>query len=433
MLIKISVTNFFSIKEQITVDFTAARINTSGARELSDNIFTVGKGTFLKSIGIFGPNASGKSSIFKAITFCHRLVIFSHINNDVSPFNYEPFKFDGFEKKPSEFSISFICDKIEYEYSFSLNKSGIISESLYYYPGKKRARIFTRNEEKDNTKNEIYSFGDGHFVRPYDVAESTGCKTLFISRAAQMNRELAKKIHKYFYTELYVGIPKVPDTYVETKFNRYKPILLEALKMADSDIVDIEIKKERVTFPAPEAYLTIGKNVISSIPTVESDVVIRFLTIHKRSPDVRFDLVSEESSGTVHLFYLLIILLDVCRKGKTLIVDEFDFSFHTEITDFILKMVHASDNAQILFTSHNTNLIDVKKFRRDQICFTNKKEDGSTDFYSLYDFKDFRENMDAEKGYLQGRFDAVPYTAASIETIKKLFGMQHEGEKQNTD
>ena len=85
-------------------------------------------------------------------------------------------------------------------------------------------------------------------------------------------------------------------------------------------------------------------------------------------------------------------------------------------------MVHASKGAQLLFTSHNTNLIDVKKFRRDQICFTNKREDGSTDFYSLFDFKDFRENMDAEKGYLQGRFDAVPYVTASVEEIRKLFG-----------
>ena len=91
------------------------------------------------------------------------------------------------------------------------------------------------------------------------------------------------------------------------------------------------------------------------------------------------------------------------------------------MADFIINLVYASAKAQFLFTSHNTNLIDIKKFRRDQICFTNKKEDGSTDFYSLYDFKDFRENMDAEKGYLQGRFDAVPYTATSVETIKKLF------------
>ena len=145
------------------------------------------------------------------------------------------------------------------------------------------------------------------------------------------------------------------------------------------------------------------------------------MTRHKRNPNIQFDLLTEESQGTVQIFSLLLILLDICKNGKTLVVDEFDVSLHSAMADFIINLVHASAKAQFLFTSHNTNLIDIKKFRRDQICFTNKKEDGSTDFYSLYDFKDFRENMDAEKGYLQGRFDAVPYTATSVETIKKLF------------
>ena len=85
-------------------------------------------------------------------------------------------------------------------------------------------------------------------------------------------------------------------------------------------------------------------------------------------------------------------------------------------------MVNASKSAQFLFTSHNTNLLNIKKMRRDQILFTNKKEDGSTEVYSLFDFKDFRENMDAEKCYLQGRFDAVPYVNSSVSIIKNLLG-----------
>ena len=88
----------------------------------------------------------------------------------------------------------------------------------------------------------------------------------------------------------------------------------------------------------------------------------------------------------------------------------------------ILMQVNASKSAQFLFTSHNTNLLDIKKMRRDQILFTNKKEDGSTEVYSLFDFKDFRENMDAEKCYLPGRFDAVPYIYSSISVIKNLLG-----------
>ena len=148
--------------------------------------------------------------------------------------------------------------------------------------------------------------------------------------------------------------------------------------------------------------------------------IINFYTVHKRNPDITFNLEGEESAGTIQIFNLLLILLDVCKNGKTLILDEFDASLHTELAQFILDLINASKSAQLLFTSHNTNLVDIKKMRRDQILFTNKKEDGSTEVYSLFDFKDFRENMDAEKCYLQGRFDAVPYINSSVKTIKNL-------------
>ena len=101
-------------------------------------------------------------------------------------------------------------------------------------------------------------------------------------------------------------------------------------------------------------------------------------------------------------------------------MDEFDMWLHTRLADFILDLIHASESSQLLFTSHNTNLIDVKRLRRDQIVFVNKSEQGATEVYSLYDFKDFRENMDAEKGYIQGRFDAVPYVDSSVSSIKQL-------------
>ena len=154
--------------------------------------------------------------------------------------------------------------------------------------------------------------------------------------------------------------------------------------------------------------------------TIKAVEIINFYTVHKRNPDITFNLEGEESAGTIQIVNLLLILLDVCKNGKTLILDEFDASLHTELAQFILDLINASKSAQLLFTSHNTNLLDIKKMRRDQILFTNKKEDGSTEVYSLFDFKDFRENMDAEKCYLQGRFDAVPYINSSVKTIKNL-------------
>ena len=403
--------NFFSIKDEVCIDFKAGNINTAGAKELSDNIFSFNDETLIKVQGLFGPNASGKSSILKAAMFCRLLVLDSFQNNEGTIFNFMPFKFDGYYEKPSTFYIDFITDGIEYEYSFSITRNAILTEELYYHPNKRKVKIFTRDESKGPSKTDVYSFGEGQFVKPLDVAQSTGKNTLFISRASQMDRELAKKIYNYFRTELLIGLPQLSGKYAVELFKQNKDLILQALKMADSDIADINVRIEKSA-------------LYSTQPTPNSQTIdlINFYTIHRRNPDISFHLEGEESAGTIQIFNLLLILLDVCKNGKTLILDEFDASLHTELAQFILDMVNASKSAQFLFTSHNTNLLDIKKMRRDQILFTNKKEDGSTEVYSLFDFKDFRENMDAEKCYLQGRFDAVPYINSSISIIKNLLG-----------
>ena len=422
MLIEMRFSNFFSIKDEICIDFKTGNINTASAKELSDNIFSVNNETFLKVQGLFGPNASGKSSILKAALFCRQLILDSFQNNEGTIFNFMPFKFDGYLERPSSFFINFITDGIEYEYSFSLTRNEILSEELYYYPVKRKVKIFKRDESKGTAKSSIYSFGEGHFVKPLDVAQSTGKNTLFISRASQMDRELAKKIYNYFRTELLIGLPQLSGKYAVELFNQNKELILKALKMADSDITDVNVKIEKAPMFSIEHQITRNGEPISINTSNQIVEVINFYTTHKRNPDITFHLQAEESAGTIQIFNLLLLLLDVCKTGKTLILDEFDASLHTELAQFILDMVNASKSAQFLFTSHNTNLLDIKKMRRDQILFTNKKEDGSTEVYSLFDFKDFRENMDVEKCYLQGRFDAIPYISSSISVIKNLLG-----------
>lgn len=418
MLLEMRFSNFYSVKDEICIDFKSANINTKTTKELSDNTFKANDESLLKILGFFGPNASGKTSILKAASFCKQLVIDSHMNNEGSTFTFVPFKFDGFSEKPSSFFIDFITDGIEYEYSFTLNRKRILKEELYYYPNKRRAKVFTRDESSGKTKAEIYSFSEGLFVKPLDVAESTGKQTLFISRASSMNREIAQTVYNYFRKELQIGLPLLSGKYALGLFNQHKNLILQALIMADSDITNIEAKIEKVTVPTQLPFGQFNPNV----PLFQTVEVIKFYTSHKRDSSIPFELETEESNGTKQIFNLLLILLDVCKKGKTLLIDEFDASLHTELAEFILDLVNASKNAQFLFTSHNTNLINTKKLRRDQIMFTNKKEDGSTDVYSLFDFKDYRENMDAEKCYLQGRFDAVPYTSSSISSIKSMLG-----------
>ncbi len=103
-----------------------------------------------------------------------------------------------------------------------------------------------------------------------------------------------------------------------------------------------------------------------------------------------------------------------------MLIDELETNLHPYIVDFIIKLFHKSNKAQLIYATHNTNLLDLKKLRKDQIYFCNKKEDASTEVYSLYDYSDFRDTMDVEKAYLQGRFDAIPFMNDSDENLEKL-------------
>lgn len=406
MILKIEFENFFSIRDQVRIDFRAANINTALARELGHNVMDWNGVPVLKSVGLFGPNASGKSNILKAIDFCCRMILNSHLYNEGTVFNFEPFKFDGWQNKTSKFMIDFVCEGIEYEYSFELTKTKVISESLYHYPLGRRAKVFLRAADGK------YSFGSGAINKPSDVVLNTSDKNLFLSRASLMNREIAQKLYRYFLNQFLLGLVNVNEILVLDSFNTYKKVILKALEICDTDITDIEARKEQV--PAPIAIPGQGDLSFKLID------VLKFKTIHRNQKNVMFDLDLEESNGTRKLFQILIRLLDVVKNRKGIMMDEFDMGLHTRLADFILDLIHASEGSQLLFSSHNTNLIDVKRLRRDQIVFVNKSEDGATEVYSLYDFKDFRENMDAEKGYIQGRFDAVPYVDSSVDSIKQL-------------
>ena len=225
-----------------------------------------------------------------------------------------------------------------------------------------------------------------------------------------MNRELAQKLYRYFQNQFLLGLVNVNEMMVLDSFISFKKVILKALEICDTDITDIEARKEQVFAPAA---------VLGQIEVKLVDV-LKFKTFHRNQKDVMFDMDMEESDGTRKLFQILLRLLDVVKNRKGIMLDEFDMGLHTRLADFILDLIHASEGSQLLFSSHNTNLIDVKRLRRDQIVFVNKSEDGATEVYSLYDFKDFRENMDAEKGYIQGRFDAVPYVDSSVDSIKQL-------------
>jgi AAA15 family ATPase/GTPase len=421
MILEVRLANFYSIKDEICIDFRAGKINTATSRKLSSNVFMWKGETVLKSLGLFGANASGKSNIIKAISFCSQMILESHMYNENTMFNFEPFKFDGLAIAPSSFSIDFVIEEIEYEYAFTLTKGAILQESLYYYPKGKKAKVFTRDERIRGDKAQKYRFSEGVIPKPLDVAQSTSEKTLYISRGSQMDREICKTVFRFFMNQMVLGLVPESSEVSRNLFEKNMELIKYALRICDSDIVDIKARKEQVLVTDPAITQRPGPGVLASA-SIEARKVdrVRFVTYHKNAPEIPFDLQSEESTGTYRLFLILLSLIDVVRNSKTFLLDEFDTSLHSILSGFILDLFHASASSQFLFTSHDTNLIDMETLRRDQILFVQKKEDGSTEVYSLYDYKDFRENMDAEKGYLQGRFDAVPIINSSVATLQKL-------------
>lgn len=379
MVLEIRLSNMFSFRDEVTLDLQAAKIQTKKARELEGNLFSVDGEQMLKSVALFGANASGKSNVIKAIRACVNMIRSSHNYNVDTRFAISPFKFEDYANKPSSFYIRFLLNGVEYEYSFSFMHDEIITETLYYYPNGRKSLVFSRDESRGTEKKDIYEFKTV-IKRPFDVADNTSKKTLYISRASQMDREIAQKIFLFFCNNIVLDYQVANIDSLDNLFKERKEQMLEVLRTADSDIIDFKIQNNAIT------------------------------TFHRTNPSVvAFDFETEESEGTKTLFRMMVRMIGIIHEGKMLLVDEIDNSLHTQLVEFVIGMFNHSDHAQLIYTTHNTHLLNTDFQRRDQVYFVNKREDGSSDLYSLFDFKDFRDTLDMEKAYLQGRFDAIPY------------------------
>ena len=392
MVLEIRLSNFFSINEEVVLDMQAANLQTKESKDLLGNTFVCNDERILKTVAIYGANASGKSNVIKAIRACVQMIFESHNYNENTVFAFTPFKFGGVGK-PSKFYIRFMIEGVEYEYSFTLTNTEIITEELYFYPMGRRKLVFARDERKGPDKKEIYEFRTA-IRRPMDVAANTSKKTLFVSRASQMDREVAKDVFRYFNERFILNYLGYNSYSIESLLNANKDLILKVLKIADSDIVDIRSQHE-----------------VSEV---------KITTFHRNNPEVPFDFYSEESSGTQEFFHMMLTILNIIRGNKVLLIDEISSGLHVKLVEYILNLFHQSESAQLIFSTHNTNLLNMKKIRKDQVYFVNKRDNGSSDLYSLFDYKDFRETMDAEKAYLQGRFDAIPYIDESSDNLNEL-------------
>lgn len=392
MIICLRLKNFYSLRDEAVLDFTADFSTRKSHEWLTENLIDFSGDKFVNIIGLFGSNAAGKSNIIKALDWCRRLVLTSHLNNEGDELDYEPFKFET--GRPSEFYIHFVTEGIEYEYSFELYGGKIISEYLYHYPHKRRSKVFSRS------CTDTYTFKKGMIHRPAEVEANTGPKTLFLSRASSMNREIAQIVYRFFLNEIVIGIESIDFSKISVlEFDKNKKVLLKGLEVSDSDIVDV-----RMIEPKPGQY--------------------QLQSFHRENPSIAFDFIKEESEGTKRLMVMLMLILKKIKDGTAFFMDEFDLKLHLRLSEFIIKLIQASGRAQLVFTSHNPLLIDKACFRPEQIVFVNKQEDGNSEFTPLSDFEGSAKIEDPRKAYLQGRFDGVPYIGNVREFLSELLANQ---------
>lgn len=377
MVITLKVKNFFSLRDDAVLDFTFDSSSRKNMDPLIENLIDFNGDKFVNIIGLFGGNAAGKSNIIKTMAFCRNLILNSHLSNEGDKFDFQPFKFE--KDKASEFYIDFVEDGVEYEYSFTIKEGKIMTESLYHYPNRRKAKVFVR--EAGNS----YSYGKGLIPRPAEIEANTGPKTLFLSRASSMNRAIPQAVYNFFFNRVITEIDGFSLTDIAREdFELCRPILLKALEVSDSDIIDIRWDE-----------------------TIAGQM--RLLSFHKEDPTIPFDFDKEESEGTKRLLFILIVLFKKQHDGCTVFLDEFDLKLHLYLAEFILDAIRATKNMQFIFTSHNPMLLNTNKLRPEQIVLVTKHTNGNSEFIPLSDYDGIERIPDLRAAYLQGRFDGVPY------------------------
>ncbi|MBW2704409.1 MAG: AAA family ATPase, partial [Deltaproteobacteria bacterium] len=423
MLVDFKVSNFKSFKDPAILSMEASK-----DKSLPENVLespSEKESGILSSGVIYGPNASGKSSLIEAIMFMKQFVLTSERNrSDDSPIQVKPFRLDlETQNQPSIFEVTFIKDDASYVYGFSVNSRRVLEEWLYSYPVGRRRILFERNLSPD----EGYKFGDSWKGEAKKISELTRPDALFISVANQFNQPIASLVFDWFANHLKFANAS-PSGSSEQQFtlaisqqeDSIRRRVTKLLQKADFLIDDFSVLK----VPAHERMKKEGipkeirKKILSMFDSNSKSFMLEGKTIHKANEPngtpikISFDM-NEESEGTQKFFSLAGPLLDILDNGLTLVADELGMRLHPLLTRSIIGMFHNKEinrnGAQLLFTSHDPSLLgDSSLFRRDQIWLTEKESTGATSLSSLWDFKP-RKGENLMRGYLAGRYGAVPY------------------------
>ena len=398
MLIQFSVENYLSIKDKVVLSLLSSRDN-----EHPEHLIADGNKNYLKSAVIYGANASGKSNVLNAFWFMVNYVLTSHNQQLHKTIARSPFKFDPeTPARPSSFEVIFTTEGVRYAYGFSVTDKAVTEEYLYYYPNGRQALIF----ERKNTK-------DFRFTVDVDeqntLKERTSANKLYLSVASNWSYAKVIPVLEWFASCQIITKNSVADAYgieaEQLKNDDYRRVIASMLRVADLGIQALQMRDSDIA-PSQRGDILANIDAIHTVHDANGNACSYALNM------------AEESDGTNSYFKLIGVVKKALDLGTLLVADEMDAHLHPLLTKHLVSLFDSTEfnpkGAQLIFTSHSTNLLDLDFLRRDQIWFTEKDEQtAATDLFSLYDFS-IRKDTKVEKGYLIGRFGAIPFIKGGL-------------------
>ena len=408
MILNLEFKNYRSFKGtcSFTTEPSSSKAKIENLCEMETN--AEGNKKALKISLIFGANASGKTNIIKFLYGFRRWVL--NLDNRVGEniTLYQPFKFDSTTiDVPIEFTVEFIAQKVRYKYEVSFTQQQIESEKLTSYPNGKQTRLYERVLLPENKESDTIKFGSSlSSSKPFHVFKNqlliskflkdTPCEP--ITNAAKYLADIV--ISNGFHEDTVLGEDKEMLRWLYSHPDN-KKMLAEFLAFADTGLADFQLEKrsDGVEVTSLHGLYENGQNVGKT-----ADLPLK-----------------EESFGTRALFIIGCHILQALQNGSPFFIDEMDSGLHSYITQLIVDIFRNErinkKNAQLIFTTHDVNLLDQNTIRKDQVWFTEKDKCGVSEMFSLSDFEDVREDTLFAKWYLNNKFGGVP----SLQSLEKLF------------
>lgn len=388
MLIQFTIENHRSIKESAVISFAASK-----DKSLEEYLLPLdAKKSLLPAIAIYGANAAGKSNVLHAMMTMRDMVVGKTAKaSKGQKLPWEPF---GSTKEPTSFEIVFTYQNIRYAYGFSFDDKKIYSEYLYHWPNGREALIFSR-------ENDEYEFRE-NVNEQITLSNRTPENKLYLVSSNDWNLPQTENAYKWFLEKLTFLMEEEPAT-SETvaqivSGDDKKARILKELLLADLGITDVTIKNLS------------GKNptIMTTHRILREDESVEYFQLS----------MDQESAGTQHFFARIGGWLQALENGALLVVDEIEDSLHPLLTKRLVEMVQDktvnTNGAQLLFTTHDAMLLDLDFFRRDQIWFAEKDDRScATELFPLTSFSP-RKGENVRKGYLKGRFGAIPFIGGDV-------------------